>query len=67
MMWLPLVLKMADVVACLSSEVGVLGAMGRVGMMYLVSMGEVMSTRLGLSSKRETTKRKWLKGWSSAV
>ena len=68
MMCAPLVEKMADVVAWRASEVGrgesVRGVLGR---RWVVAMGWETSTRNGGASKRETAKRKWLYGWSSAV
>ena len=57
MMWVPRVEKIADVVACLSSDLGMPSTKGVVGSLYFRGIGSVMSTRYGLSSKRETTKR----------
>lgn len=68
-MWEPDEEKIAAVVAW--RESGVLGrggsVRGVVGMRCLIGMGEVMSTRRGRSSKRETTKRYGLEGCNSAV
>lgn len=65
MIWLPWTDQMAEVVACLM--LGSVSVRGSDGMRCLVGMGELMSTRYGWSSNKETVKRKWLYGWSSAV
>ena len=58
---------MAAVVACLDSDLGMSASVnGVVGMWCFIGMGLVMSTRRGRSSNRDTTKRLWLCGWSSA-
>ena len=54
----PVVDQMAEVVACLASEGRMLSLSGVVGILCLMAMGALMSTRKGESSKRETTKRK---------